>query len=91
MSYQISSIDRLTLTSLDRIFGTMLNELEQLKRIRLERDLPYRRLALEVGVSTATLFRLLGPDPRGAQARTIFKIQKYVEQFEAEKAADCVS
>lgn len=56
----------------------MQNELIELNRLRLERDLSYGRLAGLVGLKRQTLFRILSTPDAKPHDRTLYKIQKFL-------------
>lgn len=50
-----------------------------LRRLRLERDLPYRALADAIGMTTRNLHRLLTERPM-ANERTAFRVRAYLKR-----------
>lgn len=56
-------------------------QLAELNRIRLERDLTYEQLADEIGdIDPSALHRLLNQPGRRPIDRTLFKIRRYLER-----------
>jgi DNA-binding Xre family transcriptional regulator len=56
-------------------------EIRELNEVRLERDLTYRELADEVGISFSQLHHLLNsPKPPDVNDRTLFKLRRYLEE-----------
>ena len=56
-----------------------LSDIEHLRRLRLERDLSYRALAEEVGVSAMALYNVL-LDVSHPTERTLYKIHEYLRR-----------
>ena len=56
----------------------MVQEIVELNRIRLERDLTYQRLADETGISLQTLYRILNQPNARLRDRTLYKVQRFL-------------
>ena len=59
----------------------------RLKRFRLERDLPYRELAEQIGIPEATLYKTLNESDRQMHERTHFKMERFLEEHDAAATA----
>lgn len=55
-----------------------MNAIIELSRIRLERDLSYKALGEEVGLSERTIYRVLNFPKQRVHERTLFKIQRFL-------------
>jgi transcriptional regulator with XRE-family HTH domain len=62
-----------------------MNDIEQLRLLRLERDVSYKDLADQVGVPEATLYRALQHQP--VNERTQYKIRRFLEAEGLQQAA----
>lgn len=64
-----------------------MTELNDLNRIRLERDLTYEALAQQVGLQRTTLLRLLTTTGPRMHDRTLFKIRRFLQAQQQELSA----
>lgn len=63
-----------------RIVHLVLLEINELNRLRIERDLTYETLAKGIGVALPTVYRILNvPNPH-VHDRTLYKIQRFLER-----------
>ena len=64
-----------------------MRELLELARLRLERDLSYKALGEEIGVSERTVYRLINFPRQRLHERTAFKISQYLRHKRTAAAA----
>jgi DNA-binding Xre family transcriptional regulator len=78
----------LTLRKVALKIAIVLNEVLELNRIRIDRDLTYEDLAREIhGVTRQAIYRILNtPNPK-MHDRTLAKIRKYIDRVRASEAA----
>lgn len=57
--------------------------IDELSRTRLERDLTYKALSEGIGLSERTVYRILNLPDQRLQARTAFKIRRYLDALPA--------
>jgi predicted transcriptional regulator len=65
----------------------VVNDLVELNRLRLERDLTYDRLAQLTGLRIQTLYRILTVPNAKLHDRTLYKIQKFLARQKKGAAA----
>lgn len=68
----------------------MIQEIRDLQRVRLERDLTYRELADLLGMSERGIAKLLGTPRPKPWERTLHKVRKFLAESES-KARRAVS
>lgn len=64
----------------------MLMEVVELNRLRLERNLTYKRLAAGIGITLPTLYRILRDPNSRMHDRTLYRLRRYLEQLKSEAA-----
>lgn len=63
-----------------------ISEIIRLNTIRLEEDLPVAELAKAIGLERSALHRLLFEQGREPRDRTLHKIRKFLERYDAKRA-----
>ena len=70
-----------------RIVHTMLMEVIELNRLRLEKNLTYERMADGIGITRPTLYRILrNPDAR-MHDRTMYRVRRYLNKMKLTEVA----